>query len=411
MSGTDRPLDSGRKDSLGRTIRVSDQAGESRADAPAPPDRASSDVDDDTIGVIVDDLATELRSDGLDPTTPFVDLHDVCDPNQYVADVIEERLGDMPWNKLLDLANRVTDEYERRRTAPLPDNLGDVLQEVTDYEWRCSCCGEWVPSGEPCPHNTTEAMFDEIGRSMLERRDPNVAWAEAGVTDPTIITRLVDRGHSPADFTSDDRDVRMSACAARGDLVFEDRLLSHAFDINQHSQHPSLTHRRAIVPRGIYMSDDPADRARSEAAYIDGYAAGLNQIAELRDRLGGEWVNAAIADRGWQFPGVAAPESGSHEAKVRRAGFLHAYQVEAMRDQMEAGEIPAELTIRTSMSVSGTARLRSIRRLQHGNWSGVLNSNEQRWNNDGETIPRAVGTSEWFTIDQIEPSSAGWQGQ
>lgn len=37
MSGTKRPLDSGRRDSAGRTIRVSDTASESRSDAPTPP--------------------------------------------------------------------------------------------------------------------------------------------------------------------------------------------------------------------------------------------------------------------------------------------------------------------------------------------------------------------------------------
>lgn len=36
MSGTARPLDSGRKDSLGRTVKVAADAGESRADAPPP---------------------------------------------------------------------------------------------------------------------------------------------------------------------------------------------------------------------------------------------------------------------------------------------------------------------------------------------------------------------------------------
>lgn len=38
MSSVGRPNDSGRKDSKGRTIRVSDQASASRADAPPPPD-------------------------------------------------------------------------------------------------------------------------------------------------------------------------------------------------------------------------------------------------------------------------------------------------------------------------------------------------------------------------------------
>lgn len=37
MSGTSRPLDTGRKDSLGRTVRVSGDAAVSRSDAPTPP--------------------------------------------------------------------------------------------------------------------------------------------------------------------------------------------------------------------------------------------------------------------------------------------------------------------------------------------------------------------------------------
>lgn len=43
MAGTSRPLDSGRRDSLGRTVKVADGSGESRSDAPVP------DVNDETV--------------------------------------------------------------------------------------------------------------------------------------------------------------------------------------------------------------------------------------------------------------------------------------------------------------------------------------------------------------------------
>ena len=49
---------------------------------------------------------------------------------------------------------------------------GDPVATATadTHEWQCDCCGVWVPVGDHCPHGTTEAMYDEVGRAMLRYR-------------------------------------------------------------------------------------------------------------------------------------------------------------------------------------------------------------------------------------------------
>lgn len=61
MSGTARPLDSGRRDALGRTVKVSGQDAQSRSDAPLP--QSGPQFDDDTIAGIV-----ARRNNGIDCT-------------------------------------------------------------------------------------------------------------------------------------------------------------------------------------------------------------------------------------------------------------------------------------------------------------------------------------------------------
>lgn len=37
-------------------------------------------------------------------------------------------------------------------------------------QWCCDCCGRWVAHGAACPQGTTEAMYDDAGEAMLQRR-------------------------------------------------------------------------------------------------------------------------------------------------------------------------------------------------------------------------------------------------
>lgn len=60
MTGTSRPIDSGRKDAAGRTIRVSGNDTATRADAPPPPLNAS---ETDEVAAILDEIEAQEHGD------------------------------------------------------------------------------------------------------------------------------------------------------------------------------------------------------------------------------------------------------------------------------------------------------------------------------------------------------------
>lgn len=73
--GTKRPVDSGQKDAAGRPIKVSDQATETRADAPVPPavsDGMTDEFKDKILGIVDDSLTAIAASEpAAEPATSY----------------------------------------------------------------------------------------------------------------------------------------------------------------------------------------------------------------------------------------------------------------------------------------------------------------------------------------------------
>lgn len=68
-----------------------------------------------------------------------------------------------------------SDEADLRSVlfSDLAINFSGVEIDPADLltaEWRCDLCGAWVPEAGTCECGTTEAMYDEVGLAMLERR-------------------------------------------------------------------------------------------------------------------------------------------------------------------------------------------------------------------------------------------------
>ena len=103
-------------------------------------------------------------------------------------------------------------------------------------------------------------------------------WHAAGVTDPEAISRMQERGLTPDDLASQDRDTRMAAHSAAGHMLFEGELLSNAYQLYRHE--PSLSHGRTFHhPSQVYVGGVARQwhslPATEQLAYIGGYARAI----------------------------------------------------------------------------------------------------------------------------------------
>jgi len=133
---------------------------------------------------------------------------------------------------------------------------------------------------------------------MPEEHDPPIErqWAMVGVTDPEKITSAMARGYSPEDYTSEDRDLRMAAHAAAGEMVFEGTLLSNATELWRHE--PDITDKSRVFhhPSEVYFKGNPTPWAELPAEdqldYIRGYARAIVTGGDQDQRPRVEWDNA-----------------------------------------------------------------------------------------------------------------------
>ena len=131
------------------------------------------------------------------------------------------------------------------------------------------------------------------------------AWVDAGVTNPAEMRRLADSGISPEDFSDPDRNIRMWACSARGDLIFEGKLLSNALQLRRHAPgldaHRYFHHESSVYIGGEERSWDTL-RPEDQLDYIRGYARAAASRTDPASQPAGREIS------GWRVGcGVASP--------------------------------------------------------------------------------------------------------
>ena len=133
--------------------------------------------------------------------------------------------------------------------------------------------------------------------------------------DPRQVERLATHGLTPDDLLSPDRDTRMAAHSAMGALVFEDELLSNAYQLYRHV--PGIAPDRTFHAPGSVVVDGTRRPwaemgATDQLAYINGYAQAIGgeeppDVAQTNGALSG----AGYAHGRQTLADVAAIETGS----------------------------------------------------------------------------------------------------
>ena len=133
--------------------------------------------------------------------------------------------------------------------------------------------------------------------AIASRSTVQNAWHAAGVTDPDAIARMQERGLTPDDLTSDDRDTRMAAHIAAGHMIFEGQLLSNAYQLYRHqpSIPPDRTfhHSSQVYVGGIARPWNSLS-ATEQLSYISGYARAIAHNGD-REHLPPDREEAASA--------------------------------------------------------------------------------------------------------------------
>lgn len=228
-------------------------------------------------------------------------------------------------------------------------------------------------------------------------------WAAVGVTTKAQRDAMIAGDLKPDDESSDNRDLAMHFASCRGDLAFEGRLLSNAYDLGlHHCTHPANQGRVMAAPP---LWDDY--ELIEQIAYLDGYGACLDAIADARTRQrnvpgSAVWSRQLLRDRG---PRAGLDGDQERTVRARRAGWERAVYAESVADEI-AGEHSPYQAIYVANGDTPGRRLK----LDHlklsttfpGRFTGAVHGPSQvRVNAEGETLPRQEGQRVLFAIDEI----------
>lgn len=146
----------------------------------------------------------------------------------------------------------------------------------------------WTTLAQQTSHRHAADLYDRTGSLGRSLTLADEEWAAVGVLGRSARERCTRRDVMPSDFGSEDRNLRMSASAARGDLDFEGELVSDAYDLGNHSSNHAHVGRVVHSPAFI---DTPDGRVawneagyETQLAYIDGYASAVEAVAIARGR-------------------------------------------------------------------------------------------------------------------------------
>jgi len=126
--------------------------------------------------------------------------------------------------------------------------------------------------------SAVDLQVERSAQRSAQRSAAANPWHAAGVTDPEAIARMQERGLTPDDLTSEDRDTRMAAHSAAGHMIFEGMLLSNAYQLHRHE--PALPHDRTFhhssqVYVGGVARPWSSLSAEEQLSYIAGYARAI----------------------------------------------------------------------------------------------------------------------------------------
>lgn len=255
------------------------------------------------------------------------------------------------------------------RVAKIVDTFSDpapTLAEQLEREHRAAAEGG-IDLADPDAPWTWTAMSEEAGdrwlNDLYERSDGHIGAAgallnndsrEAGLSmTKAQVAAFRKADLMPSDLKSPDRNLRMAACAARGDLVFEGELLSDAFSLDRHATSAAaktaLKGRTMARPRQVLMPNENGDLTpttwtsltpEQQLGYIDGYAS----VMQGRSEPGGALPTGTFIDRG-----LACNELRSNEEEVwrdpgfraaRHAGVNRAHATCQFQHEVTTGTFP-----------------------------------------------------------------------
>jgi hypothetical protein len=230
------------------------------------------------------------------------------------------------------------------------------------------------PKGTP-----TGGQFAPGARAEVDV-DLDDGWEGVGVVDPSEIERLSKAGVEPSDFESRDMGRRMWACAMRGDLVFEGRLLSNATELWRHDDgidRGRIFHTPAAVkingadvPWGVLDAEEQCD-------YISGYAAAIGGSTDHKDN------------------------------RFARAGYRRGLHVDDTERAIASGDGPRQLTIIDSDASHRRLRVEGVVPSPRGRgYIGQIAAGQYRQHYDfdgsGRVVPYGKGTRVFFEVDAID---------
>jgi len=210
-------------------------------------------------------------------------------------------------------------------------------------------------------------------------------WARVGVMSPDAVAHLEDRGYSPTDYVSEDRDCRMAAHAAAGEVMFEGELLSNAYELHRHVA--GLDKNRVFHhPTEVYFKGNPTRwssmSATEQIAYIRGYAKAIANDGDQSKRPKVPWTD---------------PEGDGY---VRGTNAVHAAQ---MIDEGRAGDRGFRIVDPDAVGrVLVVTNARPTRR-RDGYVAEVAAGQKRRHHTDTESqdVPWAEGTKMFFRADAL----------
>lgn len=365
-----------------------------------------------------------------------VDLDDhawVEDPDYPMADwQMEVALGDTrrgyeDWVAALREQD-AWDEARVERSLQL-DTPPDTLEERLALEADHAVTHGYDLLDEDTPYNWTslrDGLGDRYAEDLYDRCDGSLGQAAAisnqELADAGITTRAQAKAFSsgdlkPSDLHSEDRDLRMHAHAARGDMIFEGELLSQAYDLDRHSAHPGRLKGRTLGrPSDVHFREGTEVHSRrwhelsaeEQLSYIDGYTSVFDsQVSHMGDRF--EFTHREpFRDRSPLRPELHSASlevSGQDEARlmaIRREGQQRARQAGQFAHEMKSGTRPENLGAWVSMPLAqqGDLSVSRVERLGPGTFRGYPEPGQLVYRADGTTFELSSEQPVHFTMDE-----------